>query len=81
MLTTTPLMLTGDVSRALDVSPEMVRYLERTGRLTAVRTGRGTRVFDRAQVEQFAREREGRKADVTTVDEDRRAAVGERITA
>ena len=50
-------MLTGEASRALNVSPEMVRHLVRMGRLRAIRTARGTRIYSRTDVMRLAQER------------------------
>jgi excisionase family DNA binding protein len=44
-------LTTGSVSRELDVSESRVRQLETAGRLPAVRTDRGVRLFRRADVE------------------------------
>ena len=47
------------------MSPEMVRFLERTGRLLARKTAGGVRIFERAEVERVLAERireRGRKA-------------------
>jgi excisionase family DNA binding protein len=57
----TALLLTNDVARILGVSPETVRLLERLGRLPALKTERGVRLFDRRDVERLAREREERR--------------------
>lgn len=54
-----PFLLTGDVARLLHVSPVTVRMWERTGRLTAVRTAGGVRLFDRASVDRLRLERQG----------------------
>lgn len=50
-------LLTGDVARILEVSPDTVRLWERQGRLPALRTVRGVRLFDRRDVERLATER------------------------
>lgn len=55
-------LLTNDAARRLNVSPQTIRVWERAGRLPAVKTERGTRLFDRRDVEQLAREREERPA-------------------
>lgn len=44
-------LLTGEVARALNVSPETIRLWERKGVLKALRTGSGVRLFDRSEVE------------------------------
>lgn len=51
-------LLTGDVARLLNVSAEMVRHWERSGKLFAQKTARGVRLFDPDAVERFAMERE-----------------------
>ena len=51
-------LLTSEVARILDVSPETVRLWERLGRLPALKTARGVRIFDRRDVERLARERQ-----------------------
>lgn len=52
-------VLTGEAARLLDVSPDMVRYLERTGQLRASRIGH-VRTFAREDVEALRLERERR---------------------
>ena len=54
------LLLTSDAAYILKVTPDTVRYLERTGRLRALKTSRGVRLFNREDVERLAREREAR---------------------
>jgi excisionase family DNA binding protein len=49
---------TTEAARILHVSAETVRSLERTGRLRALRTRNGVRIFDRPDVERIAKERE-----------------------
>lgn len=56
------LLGTYDASLRLGVSPEMVRYLERTGKLPARRTAGGVRIFLAEDVERLAAERETRSA-------------------
>lgn len=56
-------LLTGDVARILEVSAETVRHLNRIGRLPALKTERGVRLFDRRDVERVARERRLRDAE------------------
>lgn len=51
------LILTHEAARILAVSSDTVRRWERTGRLPAVKTSGGVRVFDRADVERLAAER------------------------
>ena len=52
------LVLTSQAARILAVASETVRTWERVGKLHAVRTAGGVRLFDRADVERLARERE-----------------------
>jgi excisionase family DNA binding protein len=52
-----PLLLTGDVARILAVSAETVRFWHRIGRLPALKTARGVRLFNRGDVDRLARER------------------------
>jgi excisionase family DNA binding protein len=54
-------LMTSSVARRLQISSDMVRHLERVGRLRAIRTASGVRLFARADVEQFIRNREARK--------------------
>lgn len=52
------LLSTSDAAKILNVSPDMVRYLERRGKLPAQYIGAGrTRVFRLEDVERLARER------------------------
>lgn len=51
------LMTTGEAARLLKLSPDMVRWLEREGRLPAQRTTNGVRLFRRSDVERLAAER------------------------
>jgi DNA-binding transcriptional MerR regulator len=62
----TDLLLTGDVARLLDVSAETVRFWHRIGRLSALQTERGVRLFHRCDVERLAREREARHTTPTS---------------
>ncbi len=55
-----PDMTRGEVVRRLGVSAERVRQLTAAGRLSCRRTPLG-RLYDRAQVEQFAAEREAKR--------------------
>ena len=56
-------VLTAEAARILEVSPETVRWWERTGRLPAVlKTGRGMRLFDRRVVQRLADERRSRES-------------------
>jgi excisionase family DNA binding protein len=51
------LMTTGEAARVLGLSTDMVRWLEREGRLPAQRTTNGLRLFRRADVEKLVAER------------------------
>jgi excisionase family DNA binding protein len=51
------LLTTRDVSKLLDISTEWVRALERQGRLPALKTRSGQRLFMAADVEAFAQQR------------------------
>ena len=48
---------TGEASRILRVSEATTRALERSGKLPAIKTSSGFRVFDRRAVEKLAAER------------------------
>ena len=50
-------MTTNDVAKLLNVAPDTVRSYERTGRLAALRTTSGVRLFHRGDVEQFLAKR------------------------
>jgi excisionase family DNA binding protein len=50
-------LLTAEVARILGVSSDTVRLWERAGRLSALKTASGVRLFAKHDVEQFARER------------------------
>jgi excisionase family DNA binding protein len=51
-------LLTSEAARILEVTPETVRLWADSGRLPAVKTARGVRLFEREDVERLARERE-----------------------
>jgi excisionase family DNA binding protein len=51
------LMTAADAARLLGVVPATVRQMERDGRLPAMRTVGGIRLFQREDVERLARER------------------------
>jgi excisionase family DNA binding protein len=53
-------LTTGDAARVLRVDPATVRMYERAGRLPALRTPGGLRLFARSDVERLAHEREAR---------------------
>lgn len=68
------LMTTSEAARVLGLSPDMVRWLEREGRLPAQRTTNGFRLFRRGDVEKLAAERaraasKGGEHDRETADE------------
>lgn len=50
-------LLTNDAARYLGVSPQTIRVWQRTGKLQALKTARGVRLFSRTDVERLARER------------------------
>ena len=47
------LLLTTEAARILEVSPETVRLWERNGRLPALKTSRGVRLFKRSDIERL----------------------------
>jgi excisionase family DNA binding protein len=55
-------LLTSEAARVLGVSPDTVRLWERIGRLPAVKTDRGVRLFNRADVERVRLARECQQA-------------------
>ena len=57
------ILSTGDVARRLDVSSEFIRKLERLGKLVAMRTAGGQRIFRAEDVERLAAERELQKRE------------------
>jgi len=58
----TEFLSSGDAARILDCSPDLVRYLEKTGRLDAQRTAGGLRLFDAVQVRALAQRRREKAA-------------------
>lgn len=50
-------VLTSEAARIIGVSSETIRAWEHSGRLPALKTGRGVRLFNRADVEQLAHDR------------------------
>ena len=56
------LWTSGNAARALGVSAERIRQLEKLGRLPARKTAGGIRIFLRQDVERLAAERAARKA-------------------
>jgi len=61
---TKDLLLAAGVARLCGVTPATVRLWERTGRLPAVRTADGVRIFRREDVTRLASERERTKKAV-----------------
>jgi len=65
-MTTNPapgeLLTTADVARILDVVPATVRLMERDGRLPALKTPGGQRLFRRSDVERLAAARAERRS-------------------
>lgn len=56
------LITTAEAAEVIDTVPDNVRRLARAGQLPIAATvGRGQRLFDRATVERFARERKERR--------------------
>jgi len=56
------LLTCADVARLLNVVPDTVRDLERQGRLKAIRTPGGMRLFREAEVHRFVEARKARRA-------------------
>ena len=50
-------LLTREAAKILECSSDLVRHLDRIGRLHAQRTAGGVRLYDRHEVERVARER------------------------
>lgn len=62
-----PLLQSADVALLLRLTPDGVRRASREGRLrVAMTTGRGTKLYRRADVEAFARGRDERAAQAKT---------------
>ena len=55
-------MMTQDVARILGKSPETVRFYERTGKLPAIKTVGGRRLFREVDVLRFAETRPAKEA-------------------
>lgn len=64
MVSADAIMTTRDVSRALDISVDRVRQLERVGVLPARRTESGVRIFARTVIDEFRRRREAQRTRV-----------------
>jgi DNA-binding transcriptional MerR regulator len=58
------LLMASGAAKILNRSAECVRFYERTGKLRAIRTADGTRLFRRTDVEKFLRDRD--QADTET---------------
>lgn len=56
-------LTTSEAAKILDLSPDSVRRLERTGTLSAIKVGKGHRLFDQTQVERLRVKREKTKDD------------------
>lgn len=52
------LLTTSEAAKILDLSPDSVRQFERKGILSAVRVGKGQRLFRKAEVEKLHEQRE-----------------------
>jgi excisionase family DNA binding protein len=51
-------LMTSDAARELGIAKETVLFWERTGKLPAIRTQNGRRLFRRSDIERLKRERE-----------------------
>lgn len=58
------MLLTSDAARVLNVSADEVRRLERTGRLKALRSRGGVRLFSESDVARLKAERDQRRRKV-----------------
>ncbi len=56
-------MTTSDTARALNRAAATVLYYERCGKLKAIRTQSGVRLFERADVERLAHQLKKKEAD------------------
>jgi excisionase family DNA binding protein len=70
MQSTTDPVLSGEAAQILHVSVDTVRLWERLGRLRAMKTSRGVRLFERRDVERLAREREATAHERTSARPD-----------
>ncbi len=50
-----------DAAKVVDVSPDSIRQYEKTGKLAAIKTASGIRLFRKRDVERFARLRQQAK--------------------
>jgi DNA-binding transcriptional MerR regulator len=57
------LILINEAAKLLDRSPAMVRYYEQEGKLPAIRSSRGVRLFNRCDVEALAKELRAKNAE------------------
>jgi DNA-binding transcriptional MerR regulator len=55
-------LTTADAAKLLDLTPDGVRWLERSGRLRSTRTASGQRLFTRAEVLRVRSERDAAAA-------------------
>lgn len=55
------LLTTSDAARRLGLSAAMVRWLERQGRIAAIKTASGTRLFLMSEIARYATERAEKK--------------------
>jgi excisionase family DNA binding protein len=62
-MSTRHLITTSGAARILEQSEGTVRRLENKGEITAIKTERGMRLFDRAAIERVAAERKARRGD------------------
>jgi excisionase family DNA binding protein len=56
-------MLVSEVSRELGVAASTVREMERDGRLKALRTSRGVRLFDASEIAKIAAQRKAQQSE------------------
>jgi excisionase family DNA binding protein len=55
------LLTTGEAAKILELSADSVRRLEREGALSAIKVGKGHRLFDQSAVEKLRAKREKAK--------------------
>jgi hypothetical protein len=67
MVTDDDLLFTGDVARLANRTPDAVRVAIRAGRLSAIRTGRGTHLIRREDAEAYARSAADRDRLIATI--------------
>jgi excisionase family DNA binding protein len=60
-MSTAPFLTVSEAAAILKCSPDLVRYFERNGRLAAIKTERGWRLFRREDVERLATDRASRQ--------------------